>query len=112
MGNCQTSRRTTRLATSERPCMIGLRDLLKHVALALLFLGCLLFLHPGRHLSVVAQDSSRDLTPRQREIEKQKQRLGSAEAEERRDAVMRLGLMRHPDASRTALPGLSDESPM
>jgi HEAT repeat protein len=92
--------------------MIGLRDLLKHIAVLSLFLGCFLVLHPGIDVSTLAQDSSRNLTPRQREIEKQKQRIGSAEVEERRDAVARLGLMRHPEASRTALAGLSDESPM
>jgi HEAT repeat protein len=91
--------------------MIRLLRLLRHSATALLVLGCFVFLHPGPDV-LVAQDSSRNLTPRQREIEKHKQRLGSGEVEERRDAVMRLGLMRHPDASRTAVAGLTDESPM
>lgn len=49
-------------------------------------------------------------TPFQAEIEKQRQRLGSDDVEERRDAVMRLGAMRHPEASRVAVPALSDTS--
>jgi HEAT repeat protein len=48
------------------------------------------------------------LTPIQLEIEKQRMRLSSAEGEERRDAVTRLGSMRHPEASRAALFGLKD----
>ena len=60
--------------------------------------------------SVLAQ-SSRNLTPTQLEIEKQQQRLDSGDAEERRDAVMRLGVMRLAAASRAALPALKDASP-
>ena len=52
-----------------------------------------------------AQDS---LTPLQREIEKQKVRLSSADTEERRDAVTRLGAMRRPEASRAAAAALGD----
>jgi HEAT repeat protein len=55
---------------------------------------------------------SRALTPLQIEIEKQRQRLGSTEIEERRDALMRLGLMRRPEASRVALVALSDAIPV
>jgi HEAT repeat protein len=50
----------------------------------------------------------RNLTPSQAQIEIQRQRLNSSDQEERRDAVMRLGSMRRPDASRAALPALSD----
>src|SRR2546423_7806174 len=42
------------------------------------------------------------LNPVQQEIERQRQRLGSVEAEERRDAVMRLGWMSRADSSRVA----------
>ena len=59
---------------------------------------------------VVAQDT-RNLTPVEIEIAKQQQRLSSGSDEERRDAVMRLGGMRVPAASRAALPGLKDPSP-
>jgi HEAT repeat protein len=48
------------------------------------------------------------LTPIQQEIERQRQRLSSAEIEERRDALMRLGNLKRPDASRAAVPGLND----
>ena len=58
-----------------------------------------------------AQDS-RNLTPVQLEIEKQQQRLSSADQEERRDAVMRLGTMRLEAASRAVLPALQDVSPI
>lgn len=57
-----------------------------------------------------AQDSSR-LTPIQREIERQTQRLGSLEAEERRDALMRLANLKRPEASRAASAALNDPSP-
>lgn len=60
-------------------------------------------------VQVQAQDSS-SLTPVQREIQKQTMRLGSADAEERRDALMRLSSMRHPEASRAALAALGDGS--
>ena len=59
----------------------------------------------------LAQDS-RKLTPTQLEIEKQQQRLTSADEEERRDAVMRLGSMRLEAASRVALSALKDPSPI
>ena len=56
--------------------------------------------------------SSRNLTPAQLAIEKQQQRLSSGDEEERRDALMRLGSMRSEAASRVAMAGLSDASPM
>ncbi len=55
--------------------------------------------------------STRNLTPVQAAIEKQRERLGSADEEERRDALMRLGAMHRAAASRVALPLLSDPSP-
>jgi HEAT repeat protein len=48
----------------------------------------------------------------QREIEREQARLASSEIEERRDAVTRLGMMTRPDASRAAIPGLSDAAPI
>jgi HEAT repeat protein len=45
-------------------------------------------------------------------IEAQRQRLNSADAEERRDALMKLGLLHRPEASSAAMAGLSDASPM
>ncbi len=60
----------------------------------------------------VLQTAQGSLTPLQLEIEKQTRRLGSAETEERRDAVTRLGSMHHPIASRAALPALQDPVPI
>lgn len=62
--------------------------------------------------SAALAQETRNLTPTQIEIEKQRQRLNSSDTEERRDAVMRLGAMRLPDASRAALPALTDASPI
>lgn len=59
---------------------------------------------------VVAQDN-RALTPAQREIERQRERLGSLEVEERRDALMRLANLKRPEASRAATGALNDRSP-
>ncbi|HEX5702619.1 MAG TPA: HEAT repeat domain-containing protein [Pyrinomonadaceae bacterium] len=58
----------------------------------------------------VGQESTR-LTPVQREIERQRQRLGSLEVEERRDALMRLENLKRPEASRAAAAALNDASP-
>jgi len=57
--------------------------------------------------SGVAQNAGQ-LTPIQREIERQRQRLSSADMEERRDALMRLGNLKRSDASRVAAAGLND----
>src|SRR5437868_1359767 len=60
---------------------------------------------------VVAQNT-RNLTPLQIQIEKQQQRLSSSDEEERRDAIMKLGAMHRAAASRAALAGLKDPSPV
>ncbi len=62
-------------------------------------------------IPVFAQSSS-TLTPTQFEIEKQRERLTSGDVEERRDAVMRLGNFHLVEASRAAMPALSDPSPI
>lgn len=64
----------------------------------------------ARHL--IAGQSDAQLTPIQREIERQRRRLNSADIEERRDALMRLGSLKRPDASRVAAVGLSDIAPI
>ncbi len=68
--------------------------------------GALLLLWPfvlvGQH-----RDSG-NLTARQLEIEKERVRLISADVEERRDALTRLGSMQHHEASRVAVSALSD----
>ena len=56
-----------------------------------------------------ASDSSR-LTPLQLEIQKQQRRLDTSETEERRDAVMRLGWLKHPEGSRAAAAALTDSA--
>src|SRR5215211_1098620 len=63
-------------------------------------------------ITLTHAQSSRNLTPAQIAIEKQQQRLSSGDEEERRDALMRLGSMRSEAASRVALAGLSDLSPI
>jgi len=65
----------------------------------------------GTH-SFALQSSQSSLTPVQIEIEKQTSRLSSLEAEERRDAVTRLGSMHHPAASRAAASALQDSLPI
>jgi HEAT repeat protein len=74
--------------------------------------GAIILLFLTSSTSPAFAQASRNLTPIQIEIEKQQQRLSSGSDEEKRDALMRLGAMRLPAASRAALPGLSDVSPM
>lgn len=64
-------------------------------------------------LNVNAQAHARtqsDLTPLQREVRVQTERLSSADVEERRDAVTRLGATGRPEGSRAAASALSDTS--
>lgn len=63
----------------------------------------------ARHL--IAQ-TNEQLTPIQRELERQRQRLKSDDIEERRDALMRLGNLKRPDASRIAAAALTDAAPI
>lgn len=56
------------------------------------------------------QTAKQSLPPVQLEIEKQRQRLISAEVEDRREALTRLGSLHHPAASRVALSALTDPS--
>jgi len=51
-----------------------------------------------------------ELTPLQQEVRVQAARLSSAEVEERRDAVIRLGAMARPEGARAAVPALGDPS--
>ena len=52
------------------------------------------------------------LTPIQQRIEVQRRRLSSSEIEDRRDALMKLGAMKHRDASRAAVTALNDPEPL
>ena len=73
--------------------------------------GVLVFFSLIATTAVAAAQSTRDLTPLEIQIQKQQERLGSGDEEERRDALMRLAAMRRAAASRAALPALSDVSP-
>jgi HEAT repeat protein len=75
------------------------------VATLLLGGAATVFAASGFSRDQLAQSS---LTPLQMEIEKQRMRLSSTEVEERRDALVRLGSMHNPDASRVALSALGD----
>jgi HEAT repeat protein len=77
-----------------------------------LILSSVLLVFSGHASSFREQITQRGLTPLQLEIEKQQQRLSSAEIEERRDALMRLGGLHRPEASLAALPGLKDPVPI
>lgn len=73
-------------------------------ALLTTVMGCL-------SIAVVASPQQA-LTPAQLTIQQQRQRLSSGDLEERRDALMRLGALNSAEASREALVGLTDDSPM
>ncbi|HEV2834875.1 MAG TPA: HEAT repeat domain-containing protein [Pyrinomonadaceae bacterium] len=77
----------------------------------LVFAGVLVFSFSSPS-SLNAVQSTRNLTPLEIQIEKLKERLGSSDEEERRDALMRLSALRRVVASRAALPALSDPSPI
>jgi len=57
------------------------------------------------------QESDRR-TPLQERIARQKQRLSSGDVEERRDALMKLGAMKHPDASRATIGAVNVPDPI
>jgi HEAT repeat protein len=66
----------------------------------------------GGSSAVLGQAESRQaLTPLQSAIQQQQERLHTGDVEHRRDALMRLAALRHPDASRVAAPALADVSP-
>lgn len=81
-------------------------------SLATIVAGVIAFLFLTTGASLTRAQASRDLTPLQAEIERQQQRLSSGDEEERRDALMRLAAMHRKEASRVALPALSDPSPI
>lgn len=87
-------------------------SLTRHPYKALLLAGLALFLLGPRSLAGVSRTQTESLTPTQAEIDRQRQRLSATDSEERRDALMKLGAMRRAAASREALVGLSDVSPI
>src|SRR5207245_10067781 len=66
------------------------------------------------HAVAQAQTAPREsaLTPIQREIERDRQRLASTEVEDRRDALTRLKNLNRVEASRVAVVGLRDQVPV
>ena len=76
-----------------------------------LLVACLAITGRALETTLLTQGSDH-LTPIQREIERQRQRLSSAEPEERRDALMRLANLKRPEASRVAAAGLKDPAPI
>ena len=80
---------------------------------ATILMAVVLLIGPGEHLvSVHAAQDVTKLTPIQLAIEKQRQRLSSAEIEDRRDALMKLRALQRPEASRVALSALNDPAPI
>jgi HEAT repeat protein len=77
------------------------------LTLAAIFLPLAL---PSRNLGLSTQTTTQ--TPVEAEIQRQHQRLSASDPEERRDAVMKLGAMRRASASRQAVVGLTDASPI
>jgi HEAT repeat protein len=71
----------------------------------ILTLACLLASHPTR----AAQG---ELTPQQQEVKVLTARLSSADVEERREAVTRLGALGRPEGSRAAAAALGDAAPI
>ncbi|HVF86157.1 MAG TPA: HEAT repeat domain-containing protein [Pyrinomonadaceae bacterium] len=72
---------------------------------------CVLFSPAGLGAPTPANNANptqASLTPLQRAIEKERQRLISSDTEERRDAVSRLGALARPESSRAAGAALSD----
>jgi HEAT repeat protein len=88
-------------------CRSGRQRLI--LVIALLVVGWLVYGEVAEARRSINQQER--LTPTQREIERQRQRLSATEAEERRDALMHLANLKRPDASRAAAAGLNDESP-
>lgn len=79
-----------------------------------IILSIVLFIAAAAHIiGAHAQGKNKQtLTPIQRAIEEQRQRLSSAEIEERREALMHLRALQRPEASRVALSALSDPAPI
>lgn len=76
------------------------------------FLTCAVTVVCALAQQTTSDSTQSELTPRQRSIERERRRLSSGDEEERRDAVMRLGSMKHPDASQAAASALADSAPI
>jgi HEAT repeat protein len=80
---------------------------------ATILMSVVLLIGVGKPLMSVhaAQDLTK-LTPIQVTIEKQRQRLSSADIEDRREALMQLRALQRAEASRVALSALNDPAPI
>lgn len=76
-------------------------------ARAIRLVTCIVVLIAGS-APVVSAQAGDQLSPIQRDIERQRQRLTSSDVEERRDALMRLGNFHRQDASRIAAGAIND----
>lgn len=81
----------------------GTSSFARRIALSVI---CLLTFHTAAARG--AQDGQASLTPLQLAIKSQTDRLSSSDVEERRDALMKLGAMARPEASRAASAALGD----
>jgi HEAT repeat protein len=83
---------------------------LKTLLLLLLAVPTIILSHEIYGLTSQGQTESKTLV--QAQIETQRQRLTASDPEERRDALMKLGALHRVAASREAMAGLTDPSPM
>jgi len=95
-----------------RPMKLFLKRIHQPLKAVLLILLAAMFGTGKATARYLIGQTNEQLTPIQREIERQRQRLKSDDAEERRDALMRLGNLKRPDASRIAAAALTDVAPM
>ena len=77
-----------------------------------MLMSVVLLIAVGEQLMSVHAAQDTKPTPIQVAIEKQRQRLSSAEIEDRREALMQLRALQRPEASRVALSALNDPAPI
>ncbi len=92
--------------------LISHRSLLHSKAVSFVLLAVMFGGSEARARHFTAAQSNQQLTPIQRELERQRQLLKSDDIEARRAALMRLANLKRPDASRIAATGLSDVAPI
>src|SRR5258706_10276401 len=95
-----------------RPMKLFLKRIHQPLKAVLLILLAAMFGTGKATARYLIGQTNEQLTPIQRELERQRQRLKSDDTEERRDALMRLGNLKRPDASRLSAARLSDRAPM
>ena len=101
------SHRALTLEPESRSSNHLMKSLIQRITLvAGIGLGTFMCFSPGW-----AQGNDR-LTPIQQRIRVQQQRLSSSNIEDRRDALMKLGAMNHPEAARAAMSALNDSEPL